>query len=141
MKRSIYVVSGPLHFLGLQIFSKSAILIVCTSHKFFNCKFSTKNVSLIRSERTSSIDNFFSPNIISFFDILSPPFWTSVLFNWTWRFSFCFERNKAYYVPMTHFYLGAPEQISKEIALKAKAQLPLCLKWQLNGCYPSWPAC
>jgi len=31
-------------------------------------------------------------------------------------FSFSFENEKAYYVPMNHFYLGAPTQINKEIA-------------------------
>jgi len=34
-------------------------------------------------------------------------------------FSFAYEKNKAYYVPIGHFYLGAPEQISKETAVKA----------------------
>jgi len=34
-------------------------------------------------------------------------------------FSFCFEENKAYYVPIGHFYLGVAEQVSKEDALKA----------------------
>jgi len=34
-------------------------------------------------------------------------------------FSFCYEPNKAYYVPVGHFYLGVPEQISKEVAKKA----------------------
>ncbi len=34
-------------------------------------------------------------------------------------FSFSFEKNKAYYVPIGHFYLGAPEQINIEVARKA----------------------
>ena len=34
-------------------------------------------------------------------------------------FSFCFEKNKAYYVPMNHFYLGSPNQINDDIAKKA----------------------
>ncbi|XOB60650.1 DNA polymerase I [Campylobacterota bacterium DY0563] len=34
-------------------------------------------------------------------------------------FSFCFEENKAYYVPVNHQYLGAPEQISLDIVSKA----------------------
>ncbi|WP_320033970.1 DNA polymerase I [Halarcobacter sp.] len=34
-------------------------------------------------------------------------------------FSFCFEENKAYYVPINHQYLGAPEQISLDIVSKA----------------------
>lgn len=34
-------------------------------------------------------------------------------------FSFSFEENKAYYVPIGHYYLGVPEQISKEAAKKA----------------------
>ncbi len=34
-------------------------------------------------------------------------------------FSFCFDKHKAYYVPIEHFYLGVPDQISKDIARKA----------------------
>jgi DNA polymerase-1 len=34
-------------------------------------------------------------------------------------FSFCFEKDKAYYIPINHFYLGAPAQISNEIAKKS----------------------
>ena len=34
-------------------------------------------------------------------------------------FSFAFEKNKAYYVPINHFYLGVSEQIPQEAALKA----------------------
>ena len=38
-------------------------------------------------------------------------------------FSFCFEKNKAYYVPIGHFYLGVPEQISLDIAKQAIEKL------------------
>ncbi len=38
-------------------------------------------------------------------------------------FSFCFEKNKAYYVPINHVYLGVPEQISLEMAKKAILKL------------------
>ena len=31
-------------------------------------------------------------------------------------FSFAYEKNIAYYVPMNHFYLGSPEQISQSVA-------------------------
>ncbi|PLY06644.1 MAG: DNA polymerase I [Arcobacter sp.] len=31
-------------------------------------------------------------------------------------FSFSYEKNRAYYVPLNHFYLGAPEQISENVA-------------------------
>jgi DNA polymerase-1 len=34
-------------------------------------------------------------------------------------FSFCYEDSKAYYAPIGHFYLGVPEQISKDVAKKA----------------------
>jgi DNA polymerase-1 len=34
-------------------------------------------------------------------------------------FSFCFDDKKAYYVPVGHFYLGVPEQISLQVAKKA----------------------
>ncbi len=34
-------------------------------------------------------------------------------------FSFCFENNKAYYIPINHQYLGAPAQISFEIVSEA----------------------
>ena len=34
-------------------------------------------------------------------------------------FSFCFEKNKAYYVPINHFYLGVGDQIDFEDAKKA----------------------
>ncbi len=34
-------------------------------------------------------------------------------------FSFCYEENKAYYIPIGHFYLGVPNQISIEVAKKA----------------------
>ncbi|MAD42434.1 MAG: DNA polymerase I [Arcobacter sp.] len=34
-------------------------------------------------------------------------------------FSFSYEETKAYYVPISHFYLGAPEQISENAAKKA----------------------
>jgi len=34
-------------------------------------------------------------------------------------FSFCFENNKAYYIPIKHQYLGAPAQISFEIVSEA----------------------
>ncbi len=34
-------------------------------------------------------------------------------------FSFSYEETKAYYAPISHFYLGAPEQISIEAAKKA----------------------
>jgi DNA polymerase-1 len=34
-------------------------------------------------------------------------------------FSFCYENSKSYYVPISHFYLGVPEQISKEVAKQA----------------------
>ncbi len=34
-------------------------------------------------------------------------------------FSFCYELSKSYYVPIEHFYLGVPEQISKSDAKKA----------------------
>jgi len=33
-------------------------------------------------------------------------------------FSFCYEENKAYYVPIAHNYLGVGNQISKEVAIK-----------------------
>lgn len=38
-------------------------------------------------------------------------------------FSFAYEENKAYYVPIAHFYLGVPEQISKDAASLAITQL------------------
>jgi DNA polymerase-1 len=31
-------------------------------------------------------------------------------------FSFCYENTKSFYVPIAHFYLGVPEQVSKEVA-------------------------
>ena len=34
-------------------------------------------------------------------------------------FSFAYEKNKAYYVPLNHFYLGAPSQVSEDIVKKA----------------------
>ncbi|WP_321471535.1 DNA polymerase I [Halarcobacter sp.] len=34
-------------------------------------------------------------------------------------FSFCFENNKAYYIPINHQYLGAPAQVSFEIVSEA----------------------
>ena len=34
-------------------------------------------------------------------------------------FSFCFEKNKAYYVPFDHFYLGVEPQVSEDAAKKA----------------------
>lgn len=34
-------------------------------------------------------------------------------------FSFCFDKQKAYYVPISHFYLGVSAQISKDDALEA----------------------
>jgi DNA polymerase-1 len=34
-------------------------------------------------------------------------------------FSFCYDDLNAYYVPIEHFYLGVPKQISKDIAKKA----------------------
>ncbi|MCK5295158.1 MAG: DNA polymerase I [Arcobacteraceae bacterium] len=34
-------------------------------------------------------------------------------------FSFCVDITKAYYVPIDHFYLGVPEQITKDVAIKA----------------------
>jgi len=34
-------------------------------------------------------------------------------------FSFCYEESKAYYVPISHFYLGVQEQVSLEVAKKA----------------------
>ena len=34
-------------------------------------------------------------------------------------FSFSFEKDKAYYVPLNHFYLGAPVQVSEDIAKEA----------------------
>lgn len=34
-------------------------------------------------------------------------------------FSFCFDEKNAYYVPIAHFYLGVPEQISADTAKKA----------------------
>ncbi len=34
-------------------------------------------------------------------------------------FSFAFEKNRAYYVPINHFYLGVEKQIDENIALKA----------------------
>jgi len=34
-------------------------------------------------------------------------------------FSFCFNEEQAFYVPIDHFYLGVPEQISKDVAVKA----------------------
>ena len=38
-------------------------------------------------------------------------------------FSFCFEEDKAYYVPFGHFYLGVGEQISQEDAKEAMRRL------------------
>ncbi|MEA3316241.1 MAG: DNA polymerase I, partial [Campylobacterota bacterium] len=38
-------------------------------------------------------------------------------------FSFCFENSKAYYIPISHFYLGVLEQISKEDAKLALEML------------------
>ena len=38
-------------------------------------------------------------------------------------FSFAYEENIAYYVPISHFYLGAPVQISKDAARQAIIQL------------------
>lgn len=34
-------------------------------------------------------------------------------------FSFCYDENKAYYVPIDHNYLGVPQQVSLEVAKKA----------------------
>lgn len=34
-------------------------------------------------------------------------------------FSFAWEKNKAYYAPISHFYLGVPEQISQDTAIRA----------------------
>lgn len=34
-------------------------------------------------------------------------------------FSFCYEKNKAYYAPIGHFYLGVEKQISKQVAKQA----------------------
>lgn len=38
-------------------------------------------------------------------------------------FSFAYEKNKAYYVPISHSYLGVPEQITKDAAAQAIVQL------------------
>ncbi len=38
-------------------------------------------------------------------------------------FSFCFEDDTAYYVPVSHSYLGVPEQIAAEAAKKAIARI------------------
>ncbi len=38
-------------------------------------------------------------------------------------FSFCFEKDRAYYCPMTHSYLGVPEQIDMFTAYKAVTKL------------------
>ena len=38
-------------------------------------------------------------------------------------FSFAYEKNKAYYVPISHSYLGVPEQISKNAAIQIITQL------------------
>ena len=38
-------------------------------------------------------------------------------------FSFCFEENQAYYVPIGHFYLGVPSQVSMEVAKQAITML------------------
>ena len=38
-------------------------------------------------------------------------------------FSFCFEKEKAYYVPYGHFYLGLDKQVSKEAAMRAIEQI------------------
>jgi DNA polymerase-1 len=34
-------------------------------------------------------------------------------------FSFCYENTKSYYVPVSHFYLGVEDQVSKEVAKQA----------------------
>jgi len=41
-------------------------------------------------------------------------------------FSFAFDEKNAYYVPLTHSYLGAPEQITLEAAKKAILKLLTC---------------
>ena len=41
-------------------------------------------------------------------------------------FSFCYDVNKSYYVPIGHFYLGVPEQISNEVAIEAIKLLNKC---------------
>ncbi|MDR2341590.1 MAG: DNA polymerase I, partial [Campylobacteraceae bacterium] len=38
-------------------------------------------------------------------------------------FSFCFEENRAYYVPIAHYYLGVGEQVSKNDAKEALSLL------------------
>jgi DNA polymerase-1 len=38
-------------------------------------------------------------------------------------FSFCLDTDKAYYVPVEHFYLGAPEQISKDVTIEVINEL------------------
>src|SRR5690606_11184820 len=38
-------------------------------------------------------------------------------------FSFAYEENTAYYVPISHSYLGVPEQITKDAARQAIIQL------------------
>ncbi len=38
-------------------------------------------------------------------------------------FSFCFEKNRAYYIPINHSYLGVPQQLSLEVAKKAILKL------------------
>ena len=38
-------------------------------------------------------------------------------------FSFCYNDTQAYYVPINHYYLGMPEQISNEVAKKAIIKL------------------
>ncbi len=38
-------------------------------------------------------------------------------------FSFAFEETSAYYVPLTHFYLGVGEQVSKEVGVRALREL------------------
>ena len=38
-------------------------------------------------------------------------------------FSFAYEDNRGYYVPLTHFYLGVGDQVSKEIGVRALREL------------------
>jgi len=52
--------------------------------------------------------------------------------------SFCFSENEAYYIPVGHRYLGAPEQISAARAcaiLRPVLEDPQLLKWAQNGKY------
>ncbi len=80
-----------------------------------------ENITLNTKEKLFEVINNIPKNTIISFDTETTGLDTKIVD--MVGFSFSFEDNRAYYVPISHRYLGVPEQVSLEDSLKAISKI------------------